>query len=94
MASMCCIHNIYFCLFRLYFKSLSRHETERERLLLVYQTNVEIVNGRFPLNRDLAMELAALMAEVKIVQTLSTFSISVIHLVLLKTDVVTYLNIK
>ena len=51
---------------RLYFKSLIRSETEKERLLLTYQTNDEIINGRFPLNRDLAVELAALMAQVKI----------------------------
>ena len=49
---------------RLYFKSLIRSETEKERLLLTYQTNEEIINGRFPLNRDLAVELAALMAQV------------------------------
>lgn len=48
----------------MYFKSLVRTETEKERLLLVYQVNDDIVNGRFPLNRDLAVELAALLAQV------------------------------
>lgn len=51
-------------IFRLYFKSTSRYETEKEKLLLGYQINDEIVQGRFPLNRDLAIELASLMAQV------------------------------
>ena len=33
-------------------------------MLLVYQVNEEIIHGRFPLNRDLAVELASLMAQV------------------------------
>ena len=49
----------------MYFKSLVRTETEKERLLLAYQVNDDIVNGRFPLNRDLAVELAALLAQVR-----------------------------
>ena len=49
---------------RLYFKSTSRLETEKEKLLLTYQVNEEIISGRFPLNRDLALELASLMAQV------------------------------
>ena len=49
---------------RLYFRSLSRTETEKERLLLAYQVNEDIINGRFPLNKDRAIELAALMAQV------------------------------
>ena len=51
--------------FRLYFKSLSRLETEKEKYLLAYQVNEEVVNGRFPHNKELAVELAALMAQVK-----------------------------
>lgn len=39
-------------------------ETDRERLLLCYQTNHQVVQGRFPVNRELALELAALMAQV------------------------------
>ncbi|XP_064600082.1 pleckstrin homology domain-containing family H member 1-like isoform X2 [Liolophura sinensis] len=50
---------------RLYFKSTCNGETEKERLLLVYQINNEIVAGRFPLNRDLALELASLMAQIE-----------------------------
>ena len=58
---------------RLYFKSLIRSETEKERLLLTYQTNEEIINGRFPLNRDLAVELAALMAQVSLANYQGSF---------------------
>ena len=50
---------------RLYFKSLIRTETEQERLLLAYQVNDDIMNGRFPLNKDLGVELAALMAQIE-----------------------------
>lgn len=39
-------------------------ETDREKLLLMYQTNDQIINGLFPLNRDLALEMAALLAQV------------------------------
>ena len=53
---------LLFC--RLYFKSLSASETEKEKLLLAYQINEEIIQGRFPLNRDLALELASLLAQV------------------------------
>ena len=48
----------------MYFKNSSRQETEKEKLLLAYQVNEEIVHGRFPLNRDLALELASLMTQV------------------------------
>jgi len=51
--------------FRLYYKSTSRFETDREKLLLTYQINEDIVTGRFPLNRDLALELSSLMAQVE-----------------------------
>ncbi|XP_053395925.1 pleckstrin homology domain-containing family H member 1-like [Mercenaria mercenaria] len=50
---------------RLYYKSTRHFETDREKLLLTYQINDEIVNGRFPLNRDLALELASLMAQIE-----------------------------
>merc|ERR1719189_1241491 len=39
-------------------------ETEKERLLLCYQISNQIVAGRFPLNKELAFELAALMAQI------------------------------
>ncbi|XP_052276494.1 pleckstrin homology domain-containing family H member 1-like isoform X1 [Dreissena polymorpha] len=50
---------------RLYYKSTSRFETDREKLLLTYQINEEIVCSRFPLNRDLALELASLMGQIE-----------------------------
>ncbi|KAH0622749.1 hypothetical protein JD844_025349 [Phrynosoma platyrhinos] len=43
-----------------------RGETEREKMLLMYQTNDQIINGLFPVNKDLALELAALLAQVEI----------------------------
>jgi len=50
---------------RLYFRSQVRGETERERLLLASQTSGEVVAGRFPVNKELALEMAALMAQVR-----------------------------
>ncbi|KAI5732217.1 hypothetical protein M8J77_023476 [Diaphorina citri] len=49
---------------RLYFRSLSKKETDRERLLLCYQTNQQVVLGRFPLTKELALELAALLSQI------------------------------
>ncbi|XP_072845604.2 pleckstrin homology domain-containing family H member 2 [Pogona vitticeps] len=51
---------------RLYFSTQIRGETEREKLLLMYQANDQIVNGLFPVNKDLALELTALLAQVEI----------------------------
>uniref|UniRef100_G3TYU2 Pleckstrin homology domain-containing family H member 2 n=1 Tax=Loxodonta africana TaxID=9785 RepID=G3TYU2_LOXAF len=51
---------------RLYFSVQARGETDREKLLLMYQTNNQIINGLFPLNKDLALEMAALLAQVEI----------------------------
>ncbi|VVC98192.1 unnamed protein product [Leptidea sinapis] len=45
---------------RLYYKSSVRTETDKERLLLCYQVNQQ---GRFPVSRELAAELGALMAQ-------------------------------
>ncbi|CAO2586736.1 Pleckstrin homology domain-containing family H member 1, partial [Lemmus lemmus] len=50
---------------RIYFRSQVKGETERERLLLAFQTNGEIVAGRFPVTKELALEMAALMAQVE-----------------------------
>ncbi|TRY88747.1 hypothetical protein DNTS_029676 [Danionella cerebrum] len=50
---------------RLYFSQHIRGETERERLLLAYQTNEEITTGHFPVNKELALEMAALLAQVE-----------------------------
>lgn len=49
---------------RLYFRHSAKMETDRERLLFCYQVNQQVVQGRFPVNRELALELAALMAQV------------------------------
>nr|XP_058134463.1 pleckstrin homology domain-containing family H member 2 isoform X2 [Dasypus novemcinctus] len=51
---------------RLYFSMQAHGETDREKLLLMYQTNDQIINGLFPLNKDLALEMAALLAQVEI----------------------------
>ncbi|KAG9344565.1 hypothetical protein JZ751_011236 [Albula glossodonta] len=50
---------------RLYFSLQVRGETERERLLLAYQTNEDIIEGHFPINKELALEMSALMAQVE-----------------------------
>ncbi|XP_055606387.1 uncharacterized protein CG43867-like isoform X10 [Uranotaenia lowii] len=49
---------------RLYWKHAAKLETEKERLLLCYQINQQVVQGRFPLSRDLALELSSLMAQI------------------------------
>ncbi|XP_054260935.1 uncharacterized protein CG43867 isoform X1 [Macrosteles quadrilineatus] len=49
---------------RLYWRHSAKMETERERLLMCYQVNQQVVHGRFPLTRELALELAALMAQI------------------------------
>uniref|UniRef100_A0A8C3JMP9 Pleckstrin homology, MyTH4 and FERM domain containing H1 n=1 Tax=Calidris pygmaea TaxID=425635 RepID=A0A8C3JMP9_9CHAR len=50
---------------RLYFRSQAKGETDRERLLLAFQVSNEIANGRFPVNKELALEMVALMAQVE-----------------------------
>ncbi len=52
--------------FRLYFRSQAKGETDRERLLLAFQVSSEIASGRFPVNKELALEMVALMAQVSI----------------------------
>ncbi|XP_071963475.1 pleckstrin homology domain-containing family H member 1-like isoform X2 [Antedon mediterranea] len=49
---------------RLYFRREVKKETERERLLITYQINDDVIHGRFPLNKELALELAALMIQI------------------------------
>ncbi|XP_025058995.1 pleckstrin homology domain-containing family H member 2 isoform X3 [Alligator sinensis] len=51
---------------RLYFSAQVHGETDREKLLLMHQTNDHIVNGLFPVNKELALEMAALLAQVEI----------------------------
>uniref|UniRef100_A0A673CIH7 Pleckstrin homology domain containing, family H (with MyTH4 domain) member 1 n=1 Tax=Sphaeramia orbicularis TaxID=375764 RepID=A0A673CIH7_9TELE len=50
---------------RLCFQSQVKGETERERLLLAYQVNDKVQQGHFPVNKELALEVAALMAQVE-----------------------------
>ncbi|XP_042357384.1 LOW QUALITY PROTEIN: pleckstrin homology domain-containing family H member 1 [Plectropomus leopardus] len=50
---------------RLCFRAQVKGETERERLLLAYQVNDEVQQGHFPVNKELALEVAALMAQVE-----------------------------
>ena len=40
-------------------------EGDRERLLLAYQIAIDIGKGRFPINKELALELSALMSQVR-----------------------------
>ncbi|XP_037293326.1 uncharacterized protein CG43867 isoform X4 [Manduca sexta] len=51
---------------RMYFKNSVRTETDKERLLLCYQVNQQVVAGRFPVSRGLAAELGALMAQLEL----------------------------
>uniref|UniRef100_A0A8C8R9A0 Pleckstrin homology, MyTH4 and FERM domain containing H1 n=1 Tax=Pelusios castaneus TaxID=367368 RepID=A0A8C8R9A0_9SAUR len=50
---------------RLYFRNQAKGETDRERLLLAFQVSSEIASGRFPVNKELALEMVALMAQVE-----------------------------
>ena len=50
---------------RLYWRQSVKGETDRERLLHVYQTSRLVADGLFPLTTELALELAALMAQVR-----------------------------
>ncbi|XP_067224134.1 pleckstrin homology domain-containing family H member 1 [Chanodichthys erythropterus] len=50
---------------RLCFRAQAKGETERERLLLAYQVNDEVQQGHFPVSKELALEVAALMAQVE-----------------------------
>ncbi|TSN67090.1 Pleckstrin homology domain-containing family H member 1 [Bagarius yarrelli] len=50
---------------RLCVRAQAKGETERERLLLAYQVNEEVHQGHFPVSKELALEVAALMAQVE-----------------------------
>ncbi|XP_053366597.1 pleckstrin homology domain-containing family H member 1 [Clarias gariepinus] len=50
---------------RLCFRAQAKGETERERLLLAYQVNEDVHQGHFPVSKELALEVAALMAQVE-----------------------------
>ncbi|XP_044163612.1 pleckstrin homology domain-containing family H member 1-like isoform X1 [Acropora millepora] len=49
---------------RLHFKSLSHTETEKEKFFLVLQTSANVMKGRFPVSKEMALEFAALMAQI------------------------------
>lgn len=49
---------------RLYWKHSAKQETDKEKLLLSYQINQQVIQGRFPLTKDLALELASLMSQI------------------------------
>ncbi|XP_013383364.1 pleckstrin homology domain-containing family H member 2-like [Lingula anatina] len=50
---------------RLYLKKNVSSETERERHLLAYQINHAIVNGKFPVSKEMAVQLASILAQVE-----------------------------
>lgn len=49
---------------RLYWKHSVKQETDKEKLLLCYQINQQVIQGRFPLTKDLALELTSLMSQI------------------------------
>ncbi|GFT92153.1 uncharacterized protein CG43867 [Nephila pilipes] len=50
---------------RLILRQNGKAETDKERLLLVYQINEEIMEGKFPLSKELAVELTGLLAQIE-----------------------------
>ena len=56
---------------RLFWRKNVVGEVDKERLLFSYQISKQIVQGRFPLNKELAFELTALMAQVMHLFTLT-----------------------
>ena len=50
---------------RLFWRKNVVGEVDKERLLFAYQISKQIVNGQFPINKELAFELSALMAQVR-----------------------------
>ena len=48
-------------------------EVDKERLLFAYQISKQIVHGSFPLNKELAFELTALMAQVNLFDVFGLF---------------------
>ena len=66
-------------LHRLFFRNTMKKETERERLLIVHQVNRDIIRGRFPINRELALELSVLMAQVSFHRGIKQSSFVILH---------------
>ncbi|XP_064490249.1 uncharacterized protein CG43867-like isoform X2 [Ornithodoros turicata] len=50
---------------RLCFHQMLKAETDKERLLTAYYINEEVIQGKFPLTKNLSLELAALMAQIE-----------------------------
>lgn len=83
-----CINNFYlFIRSRLYYRAAAKHETDKEKLLLCYQINQQIQQGKFPITWELALELATLMAQVGVRQLIVNSNCPFIlqHLYLRKT---------
>ena len=71
------------------FRKQSCHdETDRERLLLAYQVNSDLVAGRFPVSKEMAAELASLMAQVSAEECPQTNRKIVTHILVLYVYVV------
>ena len=51
---------------RLFWRKNVSGEVDRERMLFAYQISKQIVQGKFPVNKELAFELTALMAQVSL----------------------------
>lgn len=49
---------------RLYWKHLAKQETDKEKILMCYQINQQVIQGRFPLTKELALELSSLMSQI------------------------------
>lgn len=49
---------------RLYWKHSAKLETDKEKILLSYQINQQVIHGRFPLTKELALELSSLMSQI------------------------------
>ena len=58
---------------RLYLKRFVKSETDKEKLLLAYQYEKEMKNGRFPLNHQISLELSALLAQMEFGDVTDTF---------------------
>lgn len=53
------------CKNRMFWRRNIPGEGDKERMLLAYQVSEQIVKGQFPLTKELAFELCALMAQVR-----------------------------
>eukprot|EP00118_Oscarella_pearsei_P021057 m.234035 g.234035 ORF g.234035 m.234035 type:complete len:1344 (+) comp40102_c3_seq8:1064-5095(+) len=50
---------------RLYFRNMVLGETEKERMLMLYQALESVIDGLFPANEELAIDLASLMLQIE-----------------------------